>query len=162
VNVVARHLRLPDFAERVRGALERALIDPRRLVLEITEADLGEDTDRAWSQLAALTRNGVRVAIDDYGTGNASLSHLRQPAVGVIKLDASFLADPASPVSRRLLEAVTDLAATLQLDQVAQGVHDPAALSLLLELGCTYAQGPLFSPPLPVEAAAAWSFDGRG
>jgi diguanylate cyclase (GGDEF)-like protein/PAS domain S-box-containing protein len=162
VNVVARQLRLPDFADRVRRALERATVHPRRLVLEITEADLGEDADRAWSQLAALSRSGVRVAIDDYGTGSASLSHLRQPAIGVIKLDASFLADPASPTARRLLEAVTDLAATLQLDQVAQGVLDPAARAILVELGCTYAQGPLFSPPLPVEAAAVWSFDGRG
>ena len=162
VNVAARQLRLPDFAERVRRALAGAGVDPRCLLLEIAEAELGEDADRAWGQLSALRDNGVRVAIDDYGTGNASLGHLRQPAVGVIKLDPSFLADSVSPRSWRLLKAVTDLAATLQIEQVAQGVHDMETRAMLLDLGYTYAQGPLFSPPLPVEAAAAWSFDGRG
>ncbi|MDG4824702.1 EAL domain-containing protein [Asanoa sp. WMMD1127] len=158
VNVAALHLRLPDFADRVQDAIDRSGADPRRLVLEITEAELGEDADRAWNQLGALRDTGVRVAIDDYGTGSASLSHLRQPVIDVIKLDASFIADTASPRSRRLVQAVTDLAAALSLEPVAQGVRDDAARAMLAELGCTYAQGPLFSAPLPVETAAHWSF----
>ncbi|WP_089254350.1 putative bifunctional diguanylate cyclase/phosphodiesterase [Asanoa hainanensis] len=156
VDVFSRQLRQPDFADRVRRAIEAADADPRRLVLEIAEAELGEDTDRAWNQLDELSAAGVRVALDGYGTGTASLSHLRQPAIDVIKLDASFLADAGSPRSRQLLAAITDLAGTLRLEQVAQGVHDEAGCTTLRDLGCAYAQGPLFGPAVPVDVAETW------
>ncbi|MEV4537809.1 EAL domain-containing protein [Asanoa sp. NPDC049518] len=157
VNVVARQLRLPDFADRVRGAIDETRADPRHLVLELADVDLGADADLAWSQLTELGDAGVRVAIDDYGTGNASLSHLRHPAIDILKLDASFLADSGSARSRRLLEAVTGVATVMRLEQVAQGVRDDAGRVMLRELGCAYAQGPLFAGALPVDAAAAWS-----
>ena len=160
VNVAGRQLRLPDFADRVRRVLRRTAADPRHLVLEITESELVEDDDRAWGLLADLRADGVRVAIDDYGTGYASLGYLRQPAIDIVKVDGSFLADPHSARARRLIKAVTDLTADLGIDQVAEGVESPTTRRLLVDLGCRLAQGRYFSRPLPIAAAATWTFDG--
>ncbi|WP_116070312.1 putative bifunctional diguanylate cyclase/phosphodiesterase [Asanoa ferruginea] len=158
VNVAPRQLRLPDFGERVTRQLAHAGVPPDRLVLEITEGELVGENERAWADLDNLRTEGVRVAIDDYGTGYASLSYLRQTAIDLLKIDSSFLADPGSARTRVLVQAVADVARRLGLDLVAEGVHDPACRHLLLDVGCRYAQGHLFARPMPADAAGRWRF----
>ncbi|MEV0717018.1 EAL domain-containing protein [Asanoa sp. NPDC050611] len=161
VNVAPRQLRLPDFGDRVTRQLAHAGVRPDRLVLEVTEGDLVGEDERAWNYLEDLRRDGVRVAIDDYGTGYASLSYLRQDAIDLIKVDGSFLADPGSARARVLVEAVADVTKRLGLDMVAEGVHDRTCRDLLVDIGCEYAQGYLFAKPMPADAAARWHFTGR-
>ena len=156
VNISARQLRQPDFVAMVRSHLAASGTDPARLVLEVTESVLVADDDRAWSYLAALREDGVRVAIDDYGTGYASLSYLRQPAIDVVKIDRSFVADVESARDRRLLRAVCSLCADLGLEAIAEGVQDERARDALIEARCRYGQGFLYAPPVPIDEAVRW------
>ena len=156
VNVSARQLRQPDFADTVRAQLAATGADPSLLVLEITENLLVGDDDRAWAFLADLRRDGIRVAIDDYGTGYASLSYLRQPGIDIVKIDQSFLTDVTSPRSRILLRAVTSLCTELGLDQIAEGVQDATSRDVLLEVGCRYGQGFLYAQAMPIDEAIGW------
>ena len=109
VNVSVAQLRLPGFTGRVREQLRASPIDPERVVIEITESQLVSDNEQIWDDLADLRTLGVRVAIDDYGTGYASLSYLRQPVIDIVKLDRRFLGSELSPdyaaaIRRRLDE----------------------------------------------------------
>jgi len=157
VNVSARQLRQPDFVDTVRDRVRATGVDPSLLVLEITENLLVDDDDRAWAFLADLRRDGIRVAIDDYGTGYASLSYLRQPGIDIVKIDQSFLTDVTSPRSRILLRAVTSLCAQLGLEQVAEGVHDETSRDVLLAVGCRYGQGFLYAQAMSIEEAIGWA-----
>jgi EAL domain-containing protein (putative c-di-GMP-specific phosphodiesterase class I) len=156
VNVSARQLRQPEFADMVRAHMKATGADPSLLVLEITENLFVGGGDRAWAFLAGLRRDGTRVAIDDYGTGYASLSYLRQPGIDLIKVDQSFLIDVPSPRSRALLRAVTDLCAELELDEIAEGVQDTTSRDVLIEVGCRYGQGFLFAHAMPIDEAIGW------
>jgi EAL domain-containing protein (putative c-di-GMP-specific phosphodiesterase class I) len=158
VNAAPGQLRLPDFGERVTRRLAHAGVPPDQLVLEITEGDLVGENERAWADLDVLRAEGVRVAIDDYGTGYASLSYLRQTAIDLVKIDGSLLADPSSARTRVLVAAVADVAGQLGLDMVAEGVHNATCRHLLLDVGCRYAQGCLFARPMPADAASRWRF----
>jgi diguanylate cyclase (GGDEF)-like protein/PAS domain S-box-containing protein len=156
VNVSARQLRQPDFAGMVRAHMKATGADPSLLVLEITENLFVGGGDRAWAFLADLRRDGTRVAIDDYGTGFASLSYLRQPGIDIIKIDQSFLIDVPSPRSRALLRAVTDLCAELALDEIAEGVQDATSRDVLTEVGCRYGQGFFYAHAMPIDEAIGW------
>lgn len=156
VNVSARQLRQPGFAATVRGHLAAAGVQASSLVLEITENVLLTEDERAWSRLAELRRDGVRVAIDDYGTGYASLSYLRQPAIDIVKIDRSFLYDLSSHRTQVLLEAVIRTSTRLGLAPVAEGVEDDYARDVLLSLGCRYGQGFRYAPAMPPDQAHLW------
>jgi diguanylate cyclase (GGDEF)-like protein len=156
VNVSARQLRQADFVDMVRGRLAVTGVDPSLLVLEITENTLiGPDDDRAWSFLTELRKDGVRVAIDDYGTGFASLSYLRQPSIDIVKLDQSFLTD-LTPRNRRLIDVVTNVFRTLGLLQIAEGVEDAERRQVMIEAGCQYGQGFYYGQAMPIDAALSW------
>src|SRR5262249_34344225 len=157
VNVSAKQFRQPGFIERVQEQLQRAGLPPQRLVLEITESLLLRDDEQVWSDLIALRECGIRVAIDDFGTGYSSLSYLRQVPIDVVKLDKSFI-DPmvASTQQRDLVEGIVRLARTLGLDVIAEGIQRPRERELLVEIGCSYGQGYLFSKPMSEEDALHW------
>jgi diguanylate cyclase (GGDEF)-like protein len=156
VNVSARQLRQPDFVDTVHSHLATTGADPTLLVLEITENLLVNDDDRAWGFLARLREEGVRVAIDDYGTGYASLNYLRQPVIDIVKVDKSFLNDPTSLRGRTLLRAITSLCRDLELNQIAEGVRDVASREAVLDAGCRYGQGFLYARAMPLSAAKDW------
>jgi diguanylate cyclase (GGDEF)-like protein len=156
VNVSATQLRIPGFADTVRQRLATSGVDPGLLVFEITENLLVEEDERAWSYLGDLRADGVRVAIDDYGTGYASLSYLRQPGIDIVKIDGSFVREITSTRNRTLLDAVVGLTARLGLDQIAEGIEDSATRDVLIELGCRYGQGFLYAQPMPIDAAVRW------
>jgi len=159
VNVSARQLRQPDFVETVRGHLAATGADPNLVVLEITE-NLLIDDERAWRFLADLRAGGVKTAIDDYGTGYASLSYLRQPDLDIVKIDRSFVTDLTMRRNQVLIEAVMTLCHDLGLTPIAEGVPDAATASILLASGCRYGQGFHYAPAMPPHEAARWRYTG--
>jgi diguanylate cyclase (GGDEF)-like protein/PAS domain S-box-containing protein len=153
VNVSARQLQEPEVAEDIRRVVEDCGMDPRLLVLEITETVLVQDVEAMAAKLRALTACGLRVAVDDFGTGYSSLSYLHRFPVHLLKIDKSFTDrvdggfDDAA-----LARAIVRLGQALHLETVAEGVETASQLAALRELGCTFGQGFHFARPL--EAAA--------
>jgi diguanylate cyclase (GGDEF)-like protein/PAS domain S-box-containing protein len=149
VNVSARQFRTPGFVAQVRAALAETGAQPQWLLLEITESLVLRDAEKVWADLRELRELGVRIAIDDFGTGYSSLSYLRQMPVDVLKIDKSFIDDILrSDEQLALVEAILSLARTLKLAVVAEGIEDPAHRLKLMQLGCPYGQGFLFSKPV--------------
>jgi diguanylate cyclase (GGDEF)-like protein len=151
VNVSAQQLSDPTFAQSVIAIIERAGFDPRRLVMEVTESAVVED--RAIGELARLRDGGVRIALDDFGSGDSTLRHLTRLPVDILKLDRGLVSElNGTPVASAVAEAVLRLGDALRLQTVAVGVeHDAQARELTL-LGCRTAQGYHFARPMPAEA----------
>ena len=148
VNISARQLFDPDFAQMVANTLARTKLDPTRLTLEITESVLVEDTTLAVFQLNSLKQLGVRIAIDDFGTGYSSLSYLRTFPVDILKIDKSFIDHIEMDVEGAcFVQAILHLANVLRVHTVAEGVEDAGQARRLTELGCNYAQGFYFGRP---------------
>ena len=157
VNISVSNLLDADLLVQVGNALERHDVPPDRLCLEITETTLMADPLRARQILCALHDHGVRVAVDDYGTGYSSLAYLRDLAVHELKLDRGFIGnvrvdDRASAIVR----STVDLAHSLGLSLVAEGVEDEETAQLIATFGCDVAQGYLYSRPLPPHELEAW------
>ena len=155
VNLSVRQLQDPGLLGDVRVALERSGLPADRLVLEITESVLMEDVDRSIRALDALKALGVRLAVDDFGTGHSSLSYLRQLPVDILKIDRSFVAElRGDSDGQTIVGIVVNLGHSLGLRIVAEGVEDPWQLSALRAAGCDEAQGFLLARPLPPERIA--------
>jgi diguanylate cyclase (GGDEF)-like protein/PAS domain S-box-containing protein len=139
--------------------IERHGIDPGGLALEITEGVLIADLDKALEWLAAVRELGVHIYLDDFGTGYSSLSYLKRLPVDTLKIDKSFVQDmSADSNDYALVEAIVAMARSLGLRVVAEGVELAEQAELLRQMGCSHAQGYLFSRPLPIaefEAMAA-------
>jgi diguanylate cyclase (GGDEF)-like protein len=149
VNVSVRQFRSPGFVEQVFAELEASGLPAHLLTLEITESLLlGEDSDIR-ADLARLREAGVKVSIDDFGTGYSSLSYLHRIPVDTLKLDKSFV-DSITTSSQQLdlVRGIIQLAGTLQLDVVAEGVETDPQRGLLTDAGCRLGQGYLFDRPL--------------
>ena len=157
VNVSARQFRAPRFVDRVQEAIERAGVPPASVLLEITESLLLRDDEQVWADLTTLRESGVRIAIDDFGTGYSSLGYLRKVPIDVLKIDKSFIDEVhTSSQQRAVVEAIVRLADTLNLQVVAEGIEERAQCDVLVEMGCPYGQGYLFSRPVPVNQADLW------
>jgi diguanylate cyclase (GGDEF)-like protein len=145
VNVSARQLVSGDFLNTVEQAVSGAGIDPTRLVLEMTENLLIEDSDRAMKVLSDLRRLGVRIAVDDFGTGYSSLSYLTRLPIDIVKIDQSLIAGIASGPEAVVVSAVTNLAHELGMVVVVEGIENQAQHDEIVRIGCDYAQGFYFS-----------------
>jgi diguanylate cyclase (GGDEF)-like protein/PAS domain S-box-containing protein len=153
VNISARQLG-PEWAldEIVRDAITASGVDPSRLALEITEADLMDDVDLAAGTLDTVRKTGVRISIDDFGTGYSSLSRLKQFPVDILKIDQSFVAGlPDDAYDAALVRAVLAIAESLDLSVIAEGVENAEQAKALRGLGCRQAQGYHFYRPLTAE-----------
>ncbi len=165
INVSAERLETPDFVQTTLDVLRRNSIDPRNIVLEITESSLLRDLHERGKRLEELRLWGVRIAIDDFGTGYSSLSYLRELPVDIVKLDKDFVSDiDTSAESRAIVRAILALASALDLAVVAEGVEREEQHEILSELGCDIFQGFLLGRPLDLEVARAeaekrWSPD---
>ena len=149
VNVAARQLLDPAAVTTVAGILARTGIDPRRVVLEITES-VFLDTESISHRLHQLRALGVMLAIDDFGTGYSSLSYLTRLPVDIVKIDRSFVERLGGPPGdETLVRAVVQLARSLGLRSVGEGVETPTQLERLQSFGCDAAQGYLFGRPEP-------------
>ncbi|MEJ2579081.1 MAG: EAL domain-containing protein [Kineosporiaceae bacterium] len=148
VNVSPRQLSAPHLLDMVNDALVGSGLEPRRLVLEITEGALVEDPQAAREVLTDLRRLGVSIALDDFGTGWSSMSYLRTLPVDVLKLDRTFVADlPHDPNACAVAAAVLGLGHGMGLRVVAEGVEDPRQLDILRDMGCDEYQGFIDGPP---------------
>ena len=149
VNVSARQLQEPDVAEDLKRVVDECGMDPRLLVLEITETVLVQDVEAMAAKLRALTACGLRVAVDDFGTGYSSLSYLHRFPVHLLKIDKSFIDRvDGSFDDAALARAIVRLGQALHLETVAEGVETASQLAALRELGCTFGQGYHFAKPL--------------
>jgi EAL domain-containing protein (putative c-di-GMP-specific phosphodiesterase class I) len=152
VNVSPRQLLDPRFVDDVAEALASAHLEPARLTLEITEGVVAHDIDAAVAVLLRLRAIGVKLAIDDFGTGYSSLTYLRRLPVDVHKIDRSFVAALAGdPTQLTFVESILQLAETLGLHTVAEGVEEQGQLTMLRRLNMPLAQGFLFARPLSAE-----------
>ena len=148
VNISAPLLREPQLPDEVAATLHRHGLSAQRLVLEVTESVAVEPDDRTRTCLERLRALGVRVALDDFGTGYSSLSYLAQLPLDLLKLDRTFLADIDSrPAQARLVGGVIDLARSLGIPVVAEGIEDPEQLGRVRALGARFGQGFLFGAP---------------
>jgi diguanylate cyclase len=150
VNLSPRQLADDDVVLAVREALAASGLPARQLTLEVTEGVLVRDVDHVVHQLHALRALGVRIAIDDFGTGYSSLSYLRRLPADIIKIDRSFVQElgPGGP-STTLVASIIELARSLHLDVVAEGVETSEQHAALETLSCSHAQGYLFGHPRP-------------
>jgi EAL domain-containing protein (putative c-di-GMP-specific phosphodiesterase class I) len=158
VNVSARQVRSGELVADVLAALEASGLPASRLIVEITESVLMDDT-HVIDDLNALRGLGVRVAVDDFGTGWSSLAYLVGLPVDVLKMDQHFVAGVEQDAQRQALcRAVLQLGASLGLPVIVEGVTNEAELSLLRDMGHRFLQGFVFSRPLEAEqlTAGAW------
>jgi diguanylate cyclase len=150
VNISPTNLLDPDFTAMVRRSLEQNGLPPEALVLEVTETSAISDLDRSKAVIEEMRDFGVIVSVDDFGAGFTSLAYLGSLAVGELKLDRSFITELATATNGRdvaLVQSTIELAHSLGLRVVAEGVEDVATLELLSNLGCDLAQGYLISKP---------------
>ena len=150
VNISPAQLITLDFVATVARVLAEHQMDGQRLTLEITEQALVRDTDQALATLRGLQQIGVRVAIDDFGTGYSSFAQLKTLPVDILKIDKGFVRELGSnPDDLAIVRSIIGLAGALGMQLVAEGVETEVAAGILVEMGCTHAQGFLFSPPRP-------------
>ena len=156
VNVSALQLRLPEFTDLVAEVLRETGLAGPALCLELTETVVMHDTAAAAAAFWRLHELGVRIAIDDFGTGYSSLSVLRRLPFDQLKIDRSLLTDLRPDTHDPVVAAVVAMGQAMDLDVVAEGVETPEHVSELRRLGCSLAQGFLFSRPQPPDELAAW------
>lgn len=142
VNLSARQLQRADLGDRVRATLQRHALNPELLHLELTESSLLHDEQLAFAALGQLRVTGVRVWLDDFGTGFSGLSHLRRARVDGVKIDRSFITDILTdPEDLALASAIIAMAHSLGMQVIAEGVETEAQFALLRARGCDQAQG---------------------
>jgi EAL domain-containing protein (putative c-di-GMP-specific phosphodiesterase class I) len=164
VNISARHLQEPDFAQRLAELLARhpEPLGPH-LELEVLETVAHHDIEVTSELLARCRGLGVGFALDDFGTGHSNLTVLRKLKVDALKIDRSFvnhMLDDAQ--DRGIVEGVIGLARTFGYHIVAEGVESPAQARTLIDLGCQYGQGTGIAAPMPAEQVAKWTREYRG
>jgi diguanylate cyclase (GGDEF)-like protein len=157
VNLSARQFRQPFLHRFVQDTLRDQGLAPERLELELTESLLLEDSAATRSVLAALAALGVRVAMDDFGTGHSSLSYLKRFDIDTLKIDRSFVSElPHDGEDLAIAAAIIAMGRSLQMKVVAEGVETEAQADCLGVLGCDEVQGYLLSRPLPAEMFVSW------
>jgi len=152
VNVSPQQFHEDEWGDEVAAALLAAGLPAERLVLEITESTLMDDTDVSARRLAELRALGVRLAVDDFGTGYSSLAYLRRMPVDFLKIDKAFVDGVTGDAhDSALARAVVKLASTLGLAAVAEGIERQAQAEVLRSIGCEFGQGLWLAPPEPPE-----------
>jgi EAL domain-containing protein (putative c-di-GMP-specific phosphodiesterase class I) len=159
INISAHNLLDRELPNDVRALLDEHDLDPAALQLEITESAVMADPARAADVLSRLRELGVSVALDDFGTGHASLARLRHLAVDELKIDRSFVNDLAHPGHAAIVRAIVDLAHSLNLRVVAEGVEDADTWTTLADLRCDDAQGYHLARPQHADTLTGWLAD---
>jgi diguanylate cyclase (GGDEF)-like protein len=156
VNLSPRQVWSGDIVEMVADTLHRHGLPGEALWLEITESVMMEDSVTTTAVLTALRSLGVRLAVDDFGTGFSSLSYLKRFPVSRVKIDRSFVAGLGEhEADTSLVAAIIAMASALELEPVAEGVETPEQARRLVDLGCTHAQGFLYGSAVPADDVPA-------
>jgi diguanylate cyclase (GGDEF)-like protein/PAS domain S-box-containing protein len=154
VNVSARQLNDSRLVEDVEFALAESGLNPESLALEMTESSIMGNTEQTLTILRRLKAMNVRLEIDDFGTGYSSLSRLQKLPFDSLKIDRSFIRElSAGTGSLDIVKAIMQLAHSLKLEVIAEGVESDEQLCTLRQLGCDHIQGFLFSKPVEADAA---------
>ncbi|MGC8741281.1 MAG: PAS domain S-box protein [Candidatus Sumerlaeaceae bacterium] len=157
INMSARQLQEPIVFEQLENVLRETGVPPRLLVIEVTESIFLDEHEQVSSALNSLRERGLRLAVDDFGSGYSSFGYLQRLPVDLIKIDHMFVSSLGTPRERpEILQTIVNLGRTLGVQLVAEGVENEMQAAHLRELGVPFVQGFLFGPPMP--AAAAWEF----
>jgi EAL domain-containing protein (putative c-di-GMP-specific phosphodiesterase class I) len=149
INITAADIGRPGFASQLVETIAANGLDPHRVTVEVTEGGLIEDLNAAAYLLAQLREGGLRVAIDDFGTGYSSLAYLKALPLDYLKIDKRLCEDiTGSHRDRVVVRGVIDMARSLGLGVIAEGVETQEQLDLLAREGCNLYQGYLCAPPL--------------
>ena len=155
VNLSSRQLVRDAIADEVAAAVDESGIRASWLVLEVTETVLMADPVVAAAALGHIRDLGVRVALDDFGSGYSSLSHLRRFPIDIVKIDKSFVDDVATEgVQSAIARSIIDLGRAMQIETVAEGIKVDEQAEMLRSLGCEFGQGYYFAKPME---AGAWA-----
>ena len=156
VNLSAPSLGSPEIIDAISDALGASGLDAGSLTVEVIEGAFAGDNQRPAEHLRAIRELGVRVAVDDFGSGYSSLDRLRTLPFDVLKMDRSFVADiDSSAEARAIVEAVGALSRALGVGLVGEGVERESQHRALIDLGAMWAQGYLFARPAPPDRAIA-------
>ena len=161
VNISPRQLHDPTIVRDVAQALADSGLDPSALTLEITEGVFVHDMDSALKRLAELKQLGVSLALDDFGTGFSSLGYLSRMPIDLLKLDRIFIAELGNTNERGLVSGIIQLARSLGIDTVAEGVERADQVDALQAASCALAQGYFFSTPLEAHAVTPFALKTR-
>jgi diguanylate cyclase (GGDEF)-like protein len=156
VNLSSAQLRQASIVREVGEVIDSTGLDPSRLTLEITETVLMDVSTSNLERLAALKKLGVKLAVDDFGTGYSSLQYLRRFPIDYLKM-AKFFVDgvDSSDSQSRLARAIVNLAHSLEIEVIAEGIESAQQSAVLSDLGCAWGQGFYYSPPLPATEISA-------
>ena len=158
VNLSAVQFRHPDLPDLVARILDEEGLPPEYLELELTEGVAMHDPQSAIAVMDKLHERGVRMSIDDFGTGYSSLSYLKKFKVYKLKIDQSFVRDICTdPEDKAIVSAIINMARSLGLQTIAEGVETSAQLAFLREQGCDEMQGYYYCKPLPADAFAVFA-----
>lgn len=158
INLSAPELCQPGIVEQVRARLADGAMDPSELRIELTETSIIGNTGVVTDVIQRLMGMGVSLALDDFGKGYSGLDYLQSLPFSCLKIDKSFIDRMAvSERSEQIIRTALQLAGTLGMSSVAEGIEDAATGERLAELGCVYAQGYHFARPMPVTAIDAWA-----
>jgi diguanylate cyclase (GGDEF)-like protein len=150
VNVSPAQLLREDFAQQALRVIQRSGLAPERLEIEVTESLFMDNSPQALANLHALRDVGVRIALDDFGTGYSSLAYLRRFPFDTLKIDRAFVRELMTRHdARAIVKTILELARTLGMSTIAEGVEEPAQLEVLREAGCGSVQGYLAARPMP-------------
>ncbi|MBC7939449.1 MAG: bifunctional diguanylate cyclase/phosphodiesterase [Chitinophagaceae bacterium] len=160
VNISGHQMRQDDLVELILQSTRRHDIRPERLTVEITESVAMEDTAHTRATFDRLRQAGLHVSIDDFGTGHSSLAALRKLPAAELKIDRAFVTDLATSADARSIAlAIVQMAHSLELRVVAEGVENDAQRDLLMAMGCDELQGYLFAKPMTASSLALWAED---
>jgi diguanylate cyclase (GGDEF)-like protein len=152
VNLSARQLAQPELVDSIKRMLKSSGAPANRLKLEITESMLQTDIEKTTEKLQELTRLGIRFSLDDFGTGYSSLSYLKKLPLSQLKIDQSFVRELLTdPVDAAIVKTIVQLAKSLGLSVIAEGVEQEGQRRVLADMGCREFQGYLFGKPHPLE-----------
>ncbi len=157
VNLSAAELGDPKIVDTIRHALERKGMLPQELKIELTETVIIEDRATVGEVLEKLSALGIAIALDDFGTGYAGLDYLKSLPISCLKIDKTFVQEMATSLrSHEIVQSSINLAWSIGLSTIAEGVEDEDTARRLNDLGCNIAQGYYFARPMPASAVAAW------
>ncbi|MBI3714772.1 MAG: EAL domain-containing response regulator [Betaproteobacteria bacterium] len=158
VNLSASSLGNAEFADRVTDMVQKHRLEPRHMILEITESAAATDVGRALENLSRLRMKGFGLSIDDYGTGYSSMQQLTRIAFTELKIDQSFVRDaPATGANRAVLESSLDMSQRLKLSSIAEGIETREEWRMMLDLGCEHGQGYYIAVPMQADAFLNWA-----
>ena len=157
VNLSARQLEQKQFLDEFTKIMADSGFEPKQLEIEVTEALLTRADGESSRALAKLSRLGVQISVDDFGTGQSRFADLRRHQLSKFKIDDSYVAELTGDVGgRNIVAAMISMARNLGMEVVAEGVETAEQRDMLLELGCSKAQGMYFAPPMPAFELVAW------